>query len=218
MKTCNQCNKGKDISEYYKEKRGAQGVKSKCKECIDRSKKAYEQNHRSEIKIREAAYRERKQDEVQITKRKYYQKHQDKYVSYAREYRKTNKELIKQRYADNSQSRISRNLRKRIFVAVRKESKNTSSMQLTGCSRQHLIEHLQSMFRPGMSWQNYGKNGWHVDHRLPCKMFDLTKECEQRLCFNWSNLQPLWSHENLEKGGKFDVDEDTLTSIYLLFE
>lgn len=48
-----------------------------------------------------------------------------------------------------------------------------------------------------MTWQNYGQ--WHVDHIRPCASFDLSKPEEQRACFHYANLQPLWGEENLRK-------------------
>jgi len=61
-----------------------------------------------------------------------------------------------------------------------------------------------------MSWTNHGNghNGkgmkeWHIDHSQPCCKFDLSKESEQRKCFHYSNLQPLFATENLVKGGKY---------------
>jgi hypothetical protein len=51
-----------------------------------------------------------------------------------------------------------------------------------------------------MSWSNWGKFGWHIDHIRPCASFDLSKKSEQLKCFNYSNLQPLWAVENLKKG------------------
>ena len=53
-----------------------------------------------------------------------------------------------------------------------------------------------------MSWDNYGLHGWHVDHIKPCASFDLSKPIEQRKCFNFNNLQPLWAIDNLRKGSK----------------
>ena len=61
--------------------------------------------------------------------------------------------------------------------------------------------HLQSKFKPGMSFSNYGK--WHIDHIIPCSRFDLNKEEEQYKCFNYKNLQPLWAEENKIKSNKF---------------
>jgi len=57
-------------------------------------------------------------------------------------------------------------------------------------------------FKPGMTWDNYGYYGWHIDHKVPCSNFDLSKPEEQYKCFHYTNLQPLWAEENLIKGGK----------------
>jgi len=61
---------------------------------------------------------------------------------------------------------------------------------------------LTFLFTENMSWDNYGK--WHIDHVKPCNSFNLAEESEQKICFNWKNLQPLWAKDNLEKGGKID--------------
>jgi len=53
-----------------------------------------------------------------------------------------------------------------------------------------------------MSWANYGR-AWHIDHIRPCSSYDLTKPDQQRACLHFSNLQPLWSKENLRKGAKW---------------
>ena len=51
-----------------------------------------------------------------------------------------------------------------------------------------------------MNWENYGK--WHIDHIKPISKFDMTDQEEQKKCFHWSNLQPLWAEENISKGDK----------------
>ena len=38
-----------------------------------------------------------------------------------------------------------------------------------------------------------------IDHIKPCKLFDLTKEEEQRECFHYTNCQPLWWYDNNKK-------------------
>ncbi len=48
-----------------------------------------------------------------------------------------------------------------------------------------------------MSLDNYGE--LHVDHIKPCASFDLSDPEQQRLCFNYKNLQPLWAADNLSK-------------------
>ena len=60
--------------------------------------------------------------------------------------------------------------------------------------------HIQNKFTEGMLWDNYGL--WHIDHIRPCSKFDLSKPKEQRKCFHYSNLQPLWAIDNIRKGSR----------------
>ena len=102
--------------------------------------------------------------------------------------------------------RISGNLRSRIRIALRGIYKSTSTMNLIGCSVEQLKRHLESQFQLGMTWENYGTGWvgkgmleWHVDHIIPCISFNLSKPEEQRKCFHYTNLQPLWAGDNLRK-------------------
>jgi hypothetical protein len=69
-----------------------------------------------------------------------------------------------------------------------------------GCALAELSAHLEKQFKNGMTWQNYGQ--WHIDHIIPCAKFDLTDSEQQRKCFHFSNLQPLWAIENIVKSNK----------------
>jgi len=72
---------------------------------------------------------------------------------------------------------------------------------LLGCNMLQLAQWLESKFKRGMNWFNYGE--WDVDHVLPCASFDLTDEDEQKTCFVHSNLQPLWASENQSEGCRY---------------
>jgi hypothetical protein len=65
---------------------------------------------------------------------------------------------------------------------------------------EQLRQHLEAQFTDGMSWDNYGRDGWHIDHIRPCASFDLTDPEQQRQCFHYTNLQPLWAADNIRKG------------------
>ena len=99
------------------------------------------------------------------------------------------------------------NLRSRISAALKnaKTIKAENSMSLFGCSVDELKAHLESQFTEGMSWDNYGYYGWHVDHIKPCIRFNLLLDTEQKACFHYSNLQPLWAEDNLTKSDNYDI-------------
>jgi hypothetical protein len=81
-------------------------------------------------------------------------------------------------------------------------------MKLTDCTMQFLRQYLESKFKSGMTWKNHGVYGWHIDHIIPISSFDLTKEEDQRKCFHYTNLQPLWAEDNMKKGNKLNYDID----------
>ena len=57
-----------------------------------------------------------------------------------------------------------------------------------------------------MSFENYGSY-WHIDHVIPCSLFNLEEENEIRNCFKWTNLQPLEAHENMSKHDNINKKE-----------
>lgn len=95
--------------------------------------------------------------------------------------------------------RISKSLRDRLYKAVTRGSKVASAITLVGCTIEELKGYIENQFKDGMSWENYGE--WHIDHIRPCISFDLDMVEQQKLCFHYSNLRPIWSEENRAKGG-----------------
>jgi hypothetical protein len=106
------------------------------------------------------------------------------------------------------ENRISLSLRNRVRDFIQTGSGMETAKRLVGCSLEALRRHLESQFRKGMSWENYGD--WHIDHILPCASFNLTDPAEQRRCFHYTNLQPLWAKENLSKGARIVQHQPSL--------
>ena len=103
---------------------------------------------------------------------------------------------------NNLHLRIRHNISSRILIALKKGvTKSSGTIELLGCSILELKNHLQNKFVEGMSWENYGE--WQIDHIRPCASFNLINEEDQRLCFHYTNLQPLWAEENNRKGAKW---------------
>lgn len=105
-------------------------------------------------------------------------------------------------YRNNIQARIAKNLRARLYLAVRKQGgkKSDSTMSLTAADWPTFKTWIENKFQVGMTWENYGL--WHIDHETACCRFDLTIPDQQRECFHYKNLQPLWGIENIKKGSK----------------
>ena len=122
-------------------------------------------------------------------------------------WRDTHKNAItanRKRYYQIPKNRLMKCLRHRLQRVLSGQIKAASALQLLGCPIESFQLYLQSRFLPGMAWSNYGYWGWHVDHIRPCTSFDLSDPEQQRICFHFSNLQPLWGPDNLSKGIKLN--------------
>uniref|UniRef100_A0A6C0LTV5 Uncharacterized protein n=1 Tax=viral metagenome TaxID=1070528 RepID=A0A6C0LTV5_9ZZZZ len=101
--------------------------------------------------------------------------------------------------------KILKTLRSRLYHALKnqKADKKYRTKQLTGCELPFLKGYLEAKFVEGMTWENHGE--WHIDHIKPCCSFDLKEEEQQKKCFHYTNLQPLFAADNLSKGGKYEA-------------
>lgn len=134
-------------------------------------------------------------------------KNKEKMYAYNKKYRQENKESLNEKnrkdYAQNANLKLSQNIRRRMRETITLVSKKIdSTMNLLGCTIQQAREHIEKQFKEGMSWENYNHKTWHIDHIIPCASFDLTDPEQQKKCFHYTNLQPLWAKENLSKGSK----------------
>lgn len=79
--------------------------------------------------------------------------------------------------------------------------KDDRLVALLGYTPRELAAHLEARWLPGMSWENYGRGGWHVDHIRPVSSFPVDTAVAEISAL--ANLQPLWEIDNLRKGRKF---------------
>jgi len=105
---------------------------------------------------------------------------------------------------DKMISKLMSNIRSRTSNAVT-QCKPGSSIKDLGCTVAELKVWLEGKFVNGMSWENYGKRGWHIDHVMPLSKFDLNDKDQYLKAVHYTNLQPLWWKENLQKSNKIEV-------------
>jgi hypothetical protein len=158
-------------------------------ECKERTRDYYRKNPEAHKKA-VALWESKHQEDVRRFNREWYRAHPE----FSRAKNRKNWE--------NPQLRFAQQLRNYMRDKLNGVKKVDTTFSLTGCSVAELKKYLESKFLPGMAWENYGIHGWHIDHIRPCSSFDLTDPEQQRICFHYTNLQPLWAADNIRKGAK----------------
>lgn len=165
-------------------------------------------NHEKALEY-ERRYREKSRDKRRAAGRAYY--HADPVRAYTRRraWAKANSEKVRayqkqwqrrRRASDATyvlRGRLQANLRQALLG---KAGKSASTFELVGCSPVELRVHIEKQFKSGMSWDR--PHEFHVDHIRPVASFDLRDPAQQRACFHFTNLQPLWAQENRAKGAR----------------
>jgi len=115
------------------------------------------------------------------------------------------------RIQNDPQFKLHIRLNTRIRDALMKQGivKAAKTAELIDADIANFRSYLEANWDERMSWESYGRNGWHVDHIRPCASFDLTNEDQQRVCFNWRNLQPMWGSENISKSDNYSPEDET---------
>lgn len=181
----------------------------------DRINEMAKENRRKNIDHylkKEKEYRERKTDAQRerdrIKKREWEIKNKDIITEkYKIRKRKNRREWCNKKSSQDVSFRILKNLRSRTYYALKKIKavKSETTENFLGCSIEQFKKHFQSLFTDGMTWELFMGGKIHIDHIKPCSAFDLTNPEEQKKCFHYTNLQPLFWYDNLKKGDKYQA-------------
>jgi hypothetical protein len=194
-KICSKCKELKTIDEFGKDKSRKGGYSYLCKICLIKKSKLYKENNQEKVLSSYSRYRENNKEKMKLSRNEYKIKNKSKITEYRTYY--SNK-----RRKESNIVKLSENIRRRInvFLSSNKITKKNKTFEVVGCTPQFLKEYLEKKFLEGMSWDNYGFYGWHIDHIIPLCTAK-TEEDVLKLC-HYTNLQPLWGHDNFKKGGK----------------
>ena len=190
---CTKCDIIKPFEDYTTQKAGFMGRKSPCRICDSK----YDKEYQSKTNVR--AKRD-KSPEAKEYRKQYIAGNKDWWRKYEREYKNSRRQ-------EDMFFKIKGNLSSRLSKLINKKGQELNTQELIGCNRDIFLQHLESQFTEGMTWENYGLKGWHVDHIMPISSYDLTNEDEVKKACHYTNLQPLWWQDNLEKGDKIRILE-----------
>lgn len=174
----------------------------------------YLSNNSDRIKTYEKEYRERNKDIIRHKSKIYKSINKEKHAQYNKEYKETHKKRITQQRLIYVRNRLKTDpnyllehrLRSRIRSALKLNTKSKPTKELLGCTIDELKLHLQvTAINNGyldFDINNYSGKKYHIDHIIPCASFDLSDPEQQKICFHYTNMQILTSHENLVKKDK----------------
>lgn len=224
-KTCSKCSINKELCEFNKNKLSKDGHKPYCRECQKIDTKIYKSKNKEKIKesskqyfIKNSdrimkvhdEYRTNNIEKIKERQKKYYKNNKTKYILQQQIYRENNREKVnenKRRYQSQRREsdylyKLTENMRCRVrdYMKIKNITKRNKTFEIVGCTPKELSQYIELQFTDIMSWDNYGKFGWHIDHIIPLDSAK-TEEELYKLC-HYTNLQPLWWNENLSKGPK----------------
>lgn len=182
------------ISKKSKEKRAANPEYYKAKAALLRAKRTPEQ--KAILYEKQRIWRLANKDKIKAQRQK---------PEVRERTRERNRIYNNAKSATDIEFRILKNLRSRTRFALKKWNtiKSDTTQNLLGCTIPFFKSYFTSLFTDGMTWDLFMDGAIHIDHIKPCIEFDLRNKEEQKKCFNYTNLQPLWELDNLKKGATY---------------
>lgn len=183
-KRCTNCGKNLPLTEFHvvKYKSGNTGHKSHCKECHNKKYRQWRKDNPGKANAAYAKWRKHNKRKAIESKNR----------------------CIKNRKSIDPSFKVKVNIMSAMSCALTGSRKCAHTTELLGCSIEELRNHLERLFQPDMKWDNYGRNGWHIDHVIPLTYFDMSDPEQQRRAWHYTNLQPLWAADNRKKWNKIE--------------
>jgi hypothetical protein len=212
---CCKCKKEQSIEQFGKLKSSKDGLRYDCKTCrkeyraqnrdtINAKLCDYYKANRDDLLVRNKQYREQNKDAINQQRKEYRNREvvKEHIKEKQKEYLPIRKEKIKERRKTDLNFQIQEVVKNKIHKFLK--NRKTSYAELIGCDLEFFKKWMEYRFDETMCWENFGKR-WQIDHILPLSLFDMTNELDKKVCFHWTNLQPLSSTENRSKSNKLQL-------------
>jgi hypothetical protein len=181
-------------------------------EYLKKYRKEYYQKNKDKLLNQTKEWQEANKEKIKESKKKYYEENKERIKKVRKNYTENNPEKLKEynkKYTKRKRQedityKLKGNLRNRLYHALKAQvaSKSFSTLTYIGCSLEEYKKYIESLWLPGMSWENWTTDGWHIDHIVPLTSFNLLDEEELQKAFHYTNTQPLWAEDNLRKGNR----------------
>jgi len=211
-KKCCKCKVEKDLKCYGKLTMSPDGLRYDCSDCrkeyrskikdhVKEKNQLYYETNKETLLVKNKIYREENKDIINNQRKEYRNREEVKIHNKEKqkEYLPIRKIKIQERRKSDLNFKMSEILRSKIHKMLKNQE--TSYANLIGCDVDFLKKWLEFRFSAEMNWDNFGSI-WQIDHILPINRFNFTNELDKRVCFHWTNLQPLPSIENRQKSDK----------------
>jgi hypothetical protein len=198
-KICSKCKLEKDVCEFYKHSKNPNIYRGQCKKCMNSDSVLHYSNNKEKIKEQSKIYVSKNSEKIKKRRKIYVENNPNLFKDWIEKNKEHRRNYINN-YNSSPISKLKNSLRSRINELMNKKYNNPRTTNLVGCDYEFLINYIESKFINGMSWDNYGYYGWHLDHIIPLS----SAKTEEELCklFHYTNLQPLWAEDNLRKSNK----------------
>jgi hypothetical protein len=198
-KICSKCKEEKEVCEFYRHSKNPNIYRGQCKKCMNKSSFDYNKKNAKIISEKGKQFR-LENPEINKEKCRMYKKNNPEHFKKWLDKNKEHRKKYINEYNSDPKNKIKNSLRSRINQLLNKRYNNPKTLDLVGCNYEFLIEYIENKFTEGMSWNNYGYYGWHLDHIIPVSSAK-TEEDVYKL-YHYTNLQPLWAEDNLKKSDK----------------
>jgi hypothetical protein len=201
-KVCNNCNLEKYVNDFSKDKNRKDGLQPLCKSCNKEYKTKYYLTNEKNILNKSKRYYNNNRDVILKRVKVWSENNRDKTNKYKKDYVENNRDIINKRMSERKKNEPLLKLKMLYRSRINKilGSNRDKTFDLIGCSPLELKEHIQNKFQEGMSWENHGLFGWHIDHIIPISSANCLEDLK-KLC-HYTNLQPLWALDNILKRDK----------------